>query len=75
MKKRLQITLSEETMKKMDLSKNFYGGYSGLIEKAVEEFLSLPVEPYTDDIEDADAARKSKVWIEIEELKRKILEK
>ena len=52
MKKRMQITVSEDLKKQMDDAKDFYGGYSGLIEKAVAEFLARPVEPYDDDIKD-----------------------
>jgi hypothetical protein len=72
MKTRIQITVSDEIKEKMDLAKNFYGGYSGLIEKAVKEFLSRPIEPYEEDIMDAENARKSKQWISLEELKIKL---
>ena len=53
-KKRIQIKISEEIKKQMDDAKDFYGGYSGLIEKAVDEFLSRPVEPYEDYIKDIE---------------------
>ena len=72
MKKRMQITISEEIKKKMNDAKDFYGGYSGLIEKAVAEFLARPVEPYKDDIEDIEEAKKSDEWIDIESLRKKI---
>jgi len=51
---------------------NHYGSYSGLIEKAVSEFLSRPVEPYEDDIHDIEEVKKSDEWIEIETLRNKI---
>jgi hypothetical protein len=72
MKKRMQITISEDLKGRMDMSKDFYGGYSGLIETAVAEFLSRPVEPYPEDIRDSKRARKNNEWIELETLKRKI---
>ena len=72
MKKRMQITISGDLKEKMDLAKDFYGGYSGLIEKAVEEFLTHPVEPYPEDIEDAEAAKGSNEWIDLESLRQKI---
>jgi hypothetical protein len=72
MKTRIQITVNSEIKKKMDLAKDFYGGYSGLIEKAVEEFLSQPVEPYEEDKRDAENAKKSKEWISLTELKAKL---
>jgi hypothetical protein len=55
----------------MDMSKDFYGGYSGLIETAVTEFLSRPVEPYPENIRDSKRARKSDQWIELEALEGK----
>jgi len=73
MKKRIQITVTEELKEKMDLAKEFYGGYSGLIEMAVESFLARPVEPYTEDVEDAEDARKSDEWIDLESLKSLII--
>lgn len=72
MKKRMQITISKEIKEKMDDAKDFYGGYSGLIEKAVSEFLTRPVEPYEDDIEDIEKVKHSKEWIDIESLRNKI---
>ena len=69
MKKRMQITISEEIKKQMDDAKEFYGGYSGLIEKAVAEFLSRPVEPYEDDIKDIEEAKKANEWIDLAALK------
>jgi len=72
MKKRMQITISDELKKQMDDAKDFYGSYSGLIEKAVSEFLSRPVEPYEDDIHDIEEVKKSDEWIEIENLRNKI---
>jgi len=72
MKKRMQITISEGLKEQMDLAKDFYGGYSGLIEKAVEEFLVRPVEPYPEDIVDAEAAKGSNEWIDLESLRQKI---
>jgi len=72
MKTRIQITVNNEIKEKMDLAKDFYGGYSGLIEKAVAEFLSQPVEPYEEDIRDAEAAKKSKEWASLSELKAKL---
>lgn len=73
MKKRMQITVAAELKEKMDLAKEFYGGYSGLIERAVESFLERPVEPYTEDIEDAEDAGKSDEWIDLESLKSLII--
>ncbi|UCB46239.1 MAG: hypothetical protein JSV25_02100 [Spirochaetota bacterium] len=72
MKKRMQITVSEDLKKQMDDAKDFYGGYSGLIEKAVSEFLTRPVEPYEDDIKDFEEAKQSDEWIDIESLRKKI---
>lgn len=72
MKKRMQITISEELKKQMDDAKDFFGGYSSLIEKAVKEFLSKPVEPYEDDIVDIEQAKKNHEWIELGRLKEKI---
>jgi len=72
MKKRMQITISEDIKKKMDDAKDFYGGYSGLIENAVAEFLSRPVEPYEDDIKDIEEAKKDDEWIVLETLKSKL---
>ncbi len=72
MKKRLQITISEEVKKQMDDAKEFYGGYSGIIEKAVVEFFSRPVEPYDDDIKDIEEAKKTNEWIDLAVLKSKI---
>lgn len=73
MKKRMQITVAKELKEKMDLAKEFYGGYSGLIEMAVQSFLSRPVEPYAEDIEDAEDARKRDEWIDLESLKSMII--
>ena len=72
MKNRMQIVISEELKKKMELAKDFYGGYSGLIETAVWEFLKRPVEPYPDDIIDAKEAKEGDEWIDIESLRKKI---
>jgi len=72
MKKRMQITISEEIKKQMDNVKDFYGGYSGLIEKAIVEFFSRPVEPYDDDIKDIEEAKKANEWIELTVLKSKL---
>ena len=72
MKKRMQIMISEELKMQMDDAKDFYGGYSGLIEKALSEFLSRPVEPYDDDVQDIMEARKAKEWIDIDVLKKKL---
>jgi hypothetical protein len=38
----MQITISEDLKEQMDPAKDFYGGYSGLIEKAVGEFFAPP---------------------------------
>jgi len=46
MKTRMQITVTQELKRKMDEAKDFYGGYSGLIEDAVREFLSRPVRAF-----------------------------
>ena len=72
MKERMQITISKELKDKMKNAKDFYGGYSGLIEKAVMEFLYRPVEPYEDDIQDLYEAKKKNEWITLDTLKRKI---
>ena len=72
MKKRMQIMISEELKKQMDDAKHFYGGYSGLIEKALAEFLSRPVEPYDDDVQDIMEARKAEEWIDLDVLKEKL---
>lgn len=74
MKKRMQVTISEDLKKKMDLAKDFYGGYSGLIEKAVEEFLTRPVEPYSEDIDDAETAKAKDEWIDLESLRERIVD-
>ncbi len=74
MKKRMQITVSEEIKRKMDLSKDFYGGYSALIEKAVDDFLSHPVEPFAEDVQDSEKARRKNEWIDLESIKKAILE-
>ena len=74
MKKRMQITVSEEIKQKMNLSKDFYGGYSALIEKAVEEFLSRPVEPFDEDVQDSEEARRENEWVDLESIKKAILE-
>ena len=74
MKKRMQITVSEEIKQKMDLSKVFYGGYSALIEKAVDYFLSQPVEPFAEDVQDSEEARMENEWIGLESIKKAILE-
>jgi hypothetical protein len=74
MKKRMQVTISEELKEKMDLAKDFYGGYSGLIEKAVEEFLTRPVEPFAEDIEAAESARTEDEWIDLDSLRKSISE-
>ena len=68
----MQITISEEVKKQMDNAKEFYGGYSGIIEKAVVEFFSRPVEPYDDDIKDIEEAKKTNEWIDLAVLKSKI---
>ena len=73
MKKRMQITISVAVKQRMDESKDFYGGYSGLIERAVEEFLSRPVEPYPEDIRDAKNARQSDEWVELNALRDRLL--
>jgi len=73
MKNRMQIVISEELKKQMELAKDFYGGYSGLIETAVWEFLKRPVESYPDDIEDVKEAKSSDEWIDIELLRKKIM--
>lgn len=70
MKTRMQITLSEEVKEKMEYAKDFYGGYSALIEKAVTSFLDRPVEPYPEDISDAETARTSGEWTSLDVLKR-----
>ena len=75
MKKRMQITISEELKSQMDNAKDFYGGYSGLIEKAVAEFLTRPVEPYDDDIKDIEEVKKSYEWIDIETLRMRLKNK
>lgn len=72
MKKRMQITISEEIKTKMDLTKDFYGGYSGLIEEALKHFLSSPVKPFPQDISDYEKAKKENQWISLEELRKKI---
>jgi hypothetical protein len=72
MKKRMQITISEEIKKQMEDAKDFYGGYSGLIEKAVVEFLSRPVEPYKDDIKDIEEAKRENEWIDLATMKSKL---
>ena len=72
MKKRMQIMISEEIKKQMDDAKDFYGGYSGLIEKALAEFLSRPVEPYEDDITDIEEAKKADQWIDLNTLKKNL---
>ena len=72
MKKRMQIMISEEIKKQMDDAKDFYGGYSGLIEKALVEFLSRPVEPYEDDITDIEEAKKADQWIDLNTLKKNL---
>ena len=72
MKERMQITISKEVKDKMKYAKDFYGGYSGLIEKAVVEFLSRPVEPYPDDITDYEEAQKENYWIDLYTLSDKI---
>ena len=74
MKKRMQITVSEDLRRKMDLSKDFYGGYSALIETAVADFLSRPVEAYVEDIEDSEQARAENDWVDTRALKKAILE-
>ena len=74
MKKRMQITVSEEIKQKMNLSKDFYGGYSALIEKAVEEFLSRPVEPFDEDVQDSEETRRENEWVDLESIKKAILE-
>jgi hypothetical protein len=74
MKKRMQVTISEELKEKMDMAKDFYGGYSGLIEKAVEEFLTRPVEPYPQDIEAAESAKIEDEWVDLESLRNSILD-
>lgn len=75
MKRRMQITISEKIKSKMDDAKDFYGGYSGLIEKAVFEFLSRPVSPYKDDIQNIEKAKKENEWVNIESLAKKISKK
>ena len=75
MKTRMQITVSAELKKQMDDAKHFYGGYSGLIEKAIIEFLSRPVEPYANDIKDIEVAKKSDEWIDLDSLKKKLRRK
>jgi len=75
MKTRMQITVSPGLKKQMDDAKHFYGGYSGLIEKAVLEFLSRPVEPYADDVKDIEEAKKSDEWIDLDSLKKKLRRK
>lgn len=72
MKRRMQITISEDVRKKLEHAKDFYGGYSRLIEKAVVEFLSRPVEPYEEDILDAERSKRSNEWIGLDELREKI---
>jgi len=72
MKERMQITISKSLKKKMKDAKDFYGGYSGLIEQAVHEFLSYPVEPYEDDVHDLNEAKKDNDWISLDALKKKI---
>ena len=73
MKKRMQITISGAVKQRMEESKDFYGGYSGLIERAVVEFLSRPVEPYPEDIRDANSARESDEWVELNALRDRLL--
>jgi hypothetical protein len=74
MKKRMQVTISEELKEKMDMAKDFYGGYSGLIEKAVEEFLTRPVEPYPEDVEAAESARIAEEWVDLDSLRDSIVD-
>jgi hypothetical protein len=74
MKERMQITVSPEIKRKMRDSKDFYGGYSGLIERAVEEFLSRPVTLYPEDIRDANAARRAQTgWTELNKLRERLI--
>ena len=56
----------------MELAKDFYGGYSGLIEEAVKEFLEKPVVPYEDDIADTEKAKSESEWIDFSDLEKKI---
>ena len=72
MKERMQITISKNLKEKMKDAKDFYGGYSGLIEHAVHEFLSYPVEPYEDDIKDLKEAKENNEWIPLHDLKKRI---
>jgi len=72
MKERLQITISKDLKEKMKDAKDFYGGYSGLIEHAVHEFLTYSVEPYEDDLQDLKEAKKKNEWIPLNALKKKI---
>ena len=65
----MQITVSMEVKEKMDFAKYFYGGYSALVEKAVESFLERPVEPYPEDITDAETAKSSGQWKSLEAVK------
>jgi len=64
--------ISEKIKNQMDDAKDFYGGYSGLIEKALTEFLSRPVEPYEDDVADIEEAKKTDEWIDLETFKRNL---
>ena len=68
MKKRMQITISDDLKQQMEAAKDFYGSYSALIEQAVIEFLARPVVPSQQDIQDIQKARNQNEWISFESL-------
>jgi len=72
MKERLQITISKNLKEKMNEAKDSYGGYSGLIERAVHEFLSHPVVPDEDDIQELNEVINHNEWTSLDDLKKKI---
>lgn len=67
-KTRLNITVDQEIKAQMELIKDSYGGFSGLIEKAVILFLKQPIDPYDDDVNAYRASLASDDAINIDEI-------
>ena len=67
-KTRLNITVDTDLKAQMELIKDIYGGFSGLIEMAVVRFLNEPVVPYEDDIKAYETSLSCSDTVDIDDV-------
>ena len=67
-KTRLNITVDTELKAQMELIKDFFGGFSGLIESAVRRFLNEPLIPSEDDVRAYEASLSSTDAVNIDDI-------